>query len=237
MNRDNIKRKIKALLAKTTENGASESEAISAMNKAQQLMLEHFISENEIIDPFIKEKCVFKSVDLVKSGYDLSLFYCFLSKLFDCEHYYTRTKITFFGFEDDVDLCIYFYYFISKSCLKEKDKFIKSDEFKKLRKHCHGRTLAASFIDGFISSVSLKIDAMYFSRERNMKKEVGLMVIEKQQRVKEQFQEFNLSIRTVASKQRDNECNAFLSGLDEGNNLSITQGIGKCAEEKILMLE
>lgn len=73
--KDSIKLKIKALLSKTTENGATEAEALSALKKAQSLMLEYFISEHDLVDPYISEKCIFKEVDIIQSAYDMKVFY------------------------------------------------------------------------------------------------------------------------------------------------------------------
>jgi hypothetical protein len=48
--KESIMGKIKALMAKTTDNGASEAEAANAMKMAQRLMAEHAIEAAEIVD-------------------------------------------------------------------------------------------------------------------------------------------------------------------------------------------
>ena len=234
---DIIKKKIKALLAKTTENGASESEAINALNKAKELMMEYLISEHDLADPFAFEKCVFKEIPKDKSGYNMTLFLNALSKLFDCEYFYTSTKVTFFGFEQDTELCAYFYSFIIRSCLNEKEKYLKSEEAYILKNVYHGRTLAASFIKGFIIGISDKMKKMYKDRERNLSKEVGLMVIEKKDKVFRQFEAQNLKIRKIKTDIDIKEQNAFFKGQERGNEVELVQGINSSTNKPLALCQ
>ncbi len=56
--KNKIKKKIKALLAKTTENGASKEEAINALKKASELMKLYLISESDLEESIVNEKRV-----------------------------------------------------------------------------------------------------------------------------------------------------------------------------------
>lgn len=230
--REKIKSKIKALLAKTTDNGASKEEMESALLKAKQLMVDFFISEHDLQDPYISEKCVLKEVSLIKSGYDLTGFYNSLTKLFDCHYYYNSKRIAFFGFEEDTELCAYFYNFIIKSCLIEKSKYLKSEDYKNLKSIYHGRTLNASFIRGFMNGVSVKMKALYNDRKLELSKDkYSLVVIEKKSKVDNQFEGLDLKIKTSKVNQFLAEESAFNSGKKIGNQLSITQGVNQSKKE------
>lgn len=224
-NTQRIKDKIKALLLKTIDNGATKEEMESALSKANQLMLQFFISEHDLKEESIINTCVLKQTDFVKSGYDLSIFYADLAYLFDCEHYYNNTRICFFGFEQDAELCCYFYNMIAKTCLKEKDKFIKSRSYSILKKRYHGKTLVSSFIKGFLVEVTLKMKQMYKDRQSNIPESYGLMVIQKQEKVKEEF--YNLNINLTKSKQKalKAESIAFQLGIEQGKKVNLIQGI------------
>lgn len=231
--REKIKVKIKALLAKTTDNGASKQEMESALAKAKQLMLDFFISEHDLKDPYISEKCVLKEVPLIKSGYELGMFYNSLTRLFDCYYYYNSKRIAFFGFDEDVELCAYFYTFIIKSCLLEKDLYMKSEDYKFLKKHYHGRSLSASFIKGFMKGVCDKMEKLYNDRKTELSAEkYGLVVVKKKEKVKNQFNELNLKIKTKQVKQAIVEKQAYNQGNKIGKNLSLTQGINHSKNSK-----
>jgi hypothetical protein len=224
--RETIKRKIKALLSKTTDNGASKEEMESALQKANKLMVDFFISENDLSDPYIAEKCILKEVQLVKSGYDFGFFFSSLVNLFDCQYYYNNKHIAFFGFEEDTELCAYFYNFIIKSCLKEKVKYMKSSDYKGLKQFYHGRTLSSSFIKGFVKGVSIKINQLYNDRKLEISTErYGLVVTEKKIKVENQFKALDLEISRCSVKQVIAENTAYNSGKEIGKDLSITQGV------------
>ncbi|CAL2095837.1 conserved protein of unknown function [Tenacibaculum sp. 190524A02b] len=235
--REKIKAKIKALLAKTTDNGASKEEMEAALSKANQLMVSFFISEHDLKDPYIAEKCVLKEVPLVKSGYDLTNFYNSLTRLFDCHYYYNSKRIAFFGFEEDTELCGYFYNFIVKTCLKEKAKYMKSKDYAYLKQLYHGRTLAASFIKGFINGISSKMNKMYNDRKTELSSEkYSLMVIDKKTKVKDQFESLNMKIKSVSMKQIIAEESAFNQGKKIGKNINLVQGVNQSKKQSTLSL-
>lgn len=220
-----IKNKIKALLSKTVDNGATKEEMESALTKANQLMIEFFISEHDLKDSEIINKCVSESFELTKSGFDLTLFYADLATSFDCKFFFNKERITFFGYEEDVALCGYFYTMISKTCLKEKDAFLKTEKYVLLKKYRHGRTLASSFIKGFLVEVILKLRKMYQDRKKNIPETYGLMVIEKEKRVNDEFMDLKLKIRTKKQAPIKGERQAFEYGLRKGEEVALIQGI------------
>lgn len=234
--KESIKRKIKALLKKTTENGATESEAISALQKAKELMMEHFISEHELNDPYANENCISVSTPLFKTAYDVTNIYPALCLLFDCEHFWDRKNLTFFGYEEDVQLCLYFYNFILKACFAEKDKYAQSLEYQKLKQRYHGRTLVSSFIKGFIIAICIKIHDIYDERKSSVSEFVGLAIIEKNKKVKQQYDAMNFRTRTIGIKQIEAEAEAFKLGYSKGKDMALTQGLNEKEREGMLAL-
>lgn len=222
---------------RTTENGATEAEAMTAVNKAKELMMEYFISEHEITDPYIAEKCVYKEVDRKKSAYDLNIFLPYLCRTFDCKHYYNKKKVTFFGFEEDTELCVFFYEFIIKACMKEKERYATTLDYKASSLAYSGRSLVASFIRGFLTGVCIKMNDMYKCRKADLTHEVGLMVIQKEKRVEQQFADKEKNIRSAKPNNGNYEATAFRSGVKKGQDVQITQGIAQQKQESSLMLE
>lgn len=232
-NNEKIKNKIKALLSKTVENGATKQEMESALQKANELMTQHFISESEIKDDSLKEKLVSKSFDASKNKNMFSIFSSSLALLFDCKCYYSSmTKsITFFGHETDVDMCGYFYSLIIESAIKEKNQYIKSKEYKCSKKFgYHGKTLTSSFIKGFLVEVSKKMQEMYKDKKSNIEKGTGLTVYEKNKKVESAFMNLNLNIRKSTTRIKA-QSEAYSDGKNRGQNFNITQGVsqGKAA--------
>lgn len=231
-NKDLIVKKIQALLAKNTDNGATEHEAISAIKMANTLMQKYFISENDIKDPFVAEKCKMVEVRLIKSSYDFGIFYEDLSDLFDCKHFYNNQIITFYGFEQDAELCGYFYSLIVRSALREKDKYMQSKEAIRLKNYYHGRTIAASFIKGFLIRIAEKMREMYKEKQTNIPQSYGLVLVKKKQKVDEQFSSLGLKIKEVTGSDINiGTSKAFIAGEKVGDDFHITQGINDCKKQ------
>lgn len=257
---EKIKRRISALLDKTVDNGATKEEMNSALEKANALMLEFFISENDLKRDQNKDiivKCVSKTVDLIKTHYDLSMFHYNLGVLFDCKSftrtYYVKSNlkkkktitgqtVTFFGYETDVELACYFLQMIERSCIKEKDRFLQSFDYMCLKKQtkAHGKTLVSSFITGFVFEVSSKLDYLYSDRVRNIPQSYGLMVIDKKKNVEKQYEEFQLDFKMGKARNKNYQIGdekAYEKGLERGKNFELVQGIGEDDdEEEILYL-
>lgn len=238
--RDRIKAKIQALLAKTTANGASQEEAIAAMAKAQELMKQHMIEENDLNDPYLSEKCVTKFCPRFKSSYDLTIIFSDLCSAFDCEHYYNNNTVAFFGFEEDVDLCIYFYDFIIKACMKAKEEYKKGEDYYNYTHQLgyHGRTLVASFVKGFQLIVCEKLNALYSERTSQYSREVGygLVVVKKKKRVNDEFKIENPSLKIHRSNLEVGCDGAYREGVEEGAKTNITQGVNKAKESNTKQL-
>lgn len=232
MSNNKIISKIKALLSKTIENGASPEEQNSAQKKAEQLMLENFISEHQLKDEgFIKE-CKPCKVEIIKSAYDMSLFYNSLAKLFDCRAYYNSYYITFFGYEQDTELCAYFYSLVVSSCLEAKNNYLKSDHYKAAKKNYHAKTLAASFIKGYLITIKQRFKGMLLERNSNIEQVYGLVVADKISEVNNQFDKFkDFHIKKVYQKPISVEKEVFKEGLKSGLRLNLNGGL-KSSESK-----
>lgn len=224
--KDKIVAKINALLAKTTDNGASQAEMESALSMASKLMVQHFISEHDIKDSTIADKCVLKEVPISKMAYDVTLFYPVLAKLFDCKYYYNKKRIAFFGYKQDTELCAYFYSLIIRTCLHEVENFKKSENYTLLKNQYHGRTLISSFIKGFVIKVGEKMYEMYKNRESSLPPQYGLMISRKIKKVENEFQDHGVKIHTRKTSQEIRaELVAFDAGVQRGDSVNLIQGI------------
>jgi len=225
MKNEKILKKIKALLSKTVDNGATEQEALIALSKANELMLEHYITEFDLKD--VEEaKLVTIEVPLYKTSYDLSLLYEPIAKMFDCISYYNSQRVAFFGFEDDVVLCDYFYNTITKVCFKEKEVFQNSKKYRDLKRYgFHGKTIISDFIKGFVGSISFKMYVMYKNRKSSIPIEKGLVVLEKEQKVKVEFDNLSLKLKKARCKDLTYSTEAFHEGKDKGSEFDILQPI------------
>lgn len=144
------KRRITALLQKTVENGASEGEAMLAMKKAGELMLQFNLSMDEVT--LREEKCVTKMFDEPWGNRD-ALWYCFDGLQRFCEvkvwiHHGLKGKSwAFFGLESDVDMALYLCRVIVRAEETALADYKRSEHYKNYTGH--RRTASVNFTQGF----------------------------------------------------------------------------------------
>lgn len=223
-NTDNIKKKIQALLNKNIENGATEAEAIAALTKATELMQQYYITENDLKEHFEVEKCELREIPKYKTAYKIDFWYNALSNLFDCQNYYTKTKVCFFGYKDDLDLCEYFYHVITRTAFKEAELFKKSNKYQMLKQYRSGRMLVSSFVKGFMAGIGDKMFEMYQNRKSTIPYEKSLVLVEKAAKVEKEFND-TFNFKTVKSK-ITGVAEAFKQGVERGEQVELNRAIG-----------
>jgi len=201
--RDRALKRIKALLSKTEENGASMEEAKSALEKASLLMKEYFITLTDIED-LKDDPIIVESTPIIKIKEDIGQFYPIICKLFDLRHFFNSENLTFVGYKTDVKVGIYLYKKIVNGLLSDLLEFKKSAKFQKLKLHYHGSSLRRDFITGWIYSIQQKVDDLYSEREGkiNTENKTGLILLKKEN-VDKKFSEFKVK------KSRNSDVNVF----------------------------
>lgn len=235
-----VKGKIRALLNKTVENGASEQEAMLALKKANELMLENFISEHDLegVEP---EKIIEVREPIVVASYDFTLFYGSLARLFDCENFWTTGRkgdIVFFGFESDAKLAMYFYRLVMKAAFNSIEEYKKSFEFTHAKAFygMHGKTLVSSFVKGFTIRLAERLREMYQQRKASVPYGMGLMVIEKDEQVEAEFNKQHPKVKGHKVNLDNLSREAFRAGVEDGEKLDLVQPLAEGVKVDTLQL-
>ena len=113
MNNNNIKEKIKKLLALSADN-PSDAESYAALQKAQELMAQYKIEQKDIMTEDQIKKCIHRKTTLTygsrSSDHFLSELASIIAENFCCVDYISRVRgtqtnrVCFMGMEDDVEI-------------------------------------------------------------------------------------------------------------------------------------
>lgn len=225
-NKEGIVKKIRALLSKTEGNGATKAEAEIALSKAKDLMQAYFISEHDITDPYAYKTCVMKHIERYKSGYKLDWFIVSLTELFDCLVWLEdRNHVIFYGFEQDVELCEYFYHYLVRVILHEKDMYMMSLEAMELKDTMSVKSITKSFLFGFQKGLNEKLKELYNDRNKHIEK-VGLVLYDKMNNVRDQLdKQHGLKVRYFNQKTNIKSMDALQEGMEKGRQIDINQGL------------
>lgn len=225
-NKESIKNKIKALLEKTEDNGATKAEAEAALTKAKDLMAAYFISEHDIKDSYAYKTCVFKRITKYKSGYTIDSFIIQMARLFDCLVYVQGKEIVFYGFEQDVDLCEYFFHYLTRVILHEKDMYMMSLEAMELKdRNIPTKSIISCFLFGFQQGLREKLESLYLQRNKQIHEESGLVVFDKINNVEQQLSKIGIKIKYSNRKVLLKSEEAQQEGYDKGLQIDLHQGL------------
>jgi hypothetical protein len=166
-----VKRKIRALIEKTPENGATEAEFMFAMKKVGELLTQYNLNMTEVT--LREEVCTTKTFNSGSKRRDvLWNISSGLATFLGLKHYYTRSHTGmiwhFFGLEQDVDMALYLCEFVQKAERTATAEFKRSDIYKSFT----GNRIVAtnSFQNGFGRRVRDRLIDMAREAEREERK-------------------------------------------------------------------
>lgn len=237
--REAISIKIKALMTRTTENGCTEAEAISASKKVQELMNDYDISMSEVEvanEEFIKG-------DMVSEGSNRSNVHFLINKI----GYFTDTKVylsrkmgynhrtgrrktnsivyTFFGTRKDVEVAKFLYSMLGASIEFNLKQYKKTDTYKNNHRDS-GQTKSTSFRMGMVNRLSVRLTEIK-DAQKIANTEAGVMLYDKSAIVAIKFKELlNLKLGKERSAQSRNIDGAsYKSGQSAGDKVNFNSGV------------
>ena len=234
---ESVKRKVRALLARNVENGASIAEAETCLEKAYQLLDEFNLDIEELLkdtDPNTKK--VIKE-ELYVSGNispELKYLYNAVAKLFHCEIVTSRRVAAGYKYRVVYIQCI------GNPINVEKVKYFMSlfeDTIQKAIKqeYITGLRNINSFRRGFYMSLANKAYTMINERDKKEKEEekkqssTALVLVEDKKNIEEYMaQEFpNLVQRTINFNNygKSTERNSFNKGQSYGNSMGFNDAV------------
>ena len=174
-----VKRKIRALTAKTIEAGATEAEAVAAMEKVGELLETFNLNLNEV---FLKAETYTKKTFEIGSKHmgifdyvavaigDFTETKTWSTVFYSTERRRHERALVFFGLESDVEMALYLTNIIGEAFKTTYAEFKASDDYRSYVGH--RRSLHANFLRGFGSRLSKKLRSLKTERE-NMEKEAA----------------------------------------------------------------
>lgn len=232
--RESLLKRIRALRAKTVENGCTEGEAMSAAAKVAEMMAEYDLSQSEVE----RSETLFKQAERPVSdeiGIRLWKLAMAIDKLCSTSSFtdypdLQATKITFFGREDDVMVAGYILD-IAESALRTSTR--KHDATHQFYRAALRRRRRIAFIDGMIETMSASIREIAWTRQRT---EAGRgLVVSKNAMVAAEMNRIGLRLSSWDARQSYDFDPSFDQGRAAGKDVRFTPGLAEA--EKVALLE
>ena len=227
---DRLKTRIQGLRAKTTANGCTEGEALSAAAKVAELLDRYDLS---LTDVEIREAPCERRDFETRRKKRIPLDDCIgaIALFCDCRVWREKNpageaRYVFFGLRTDVEVAHYLTELIDAAVRAELGRFKTGADYQRFR-HQERHVANASFTLGMVASIAQKLMAMKAERDRANAGAGRDLVVLKTAVVDAELDKLDLKLRTVRRPARRVAPTAYEAGGAAGASLAINPGIGK----------
>ena len=260
-----IKIRIHKLLQRTSSNGCTENEAMTAAALAGQLMDQYNLNITDI--QILQTGCKREIIDLknARSG-PLGSMAVAIARYCDVKVWQTPGrrnhkgqvvepgKLNFFGLESDVEMATYLLDIVEKACDKELAAFKQSDYWKENyegQRRGVGRSATVGFKNGFSIRICGRFKEMKAERNEELRKRqeelnealgperrertARNLVAVKTKRVEDEFRKLGISLSRGSRGGNGGDYSAYGQGRSAANNVGLHAGVG--GQSQVLALK
>lgn len=228
-NRDKIIDRVRALLAKTVENGCTEAEALAAAETAARLMEEYEVSRDDV-DSVKDDRYGIRTIDnLASKGNRMHpAQYCLqaIARFCNVRVWRSGSQIKLFGSEADTEFAKYLTTIVQIAMEREVAAYLRGPD---RPAGVHGASLRASFLHGMAHRVSGRLNELSRQRTQRMQStEKGTaLVVVKDQEVARRFSQLGMKLKSGGSRTTTvRSGNAYQAGQRAGDRVSFGKPIG-----------
>lgn len=222
---DRLKARIQGLRAKTTDNGCTEAEALSAAAKVAELLDRYDLS---LTDVEIRDAACERLEYEARHKKRIPLEDCIgaIANFCDCRVWREKTptghpRYIFFGLRSDIEAAHYLTELIDLAVRSELGRYKTSREYQQFR-HQDRHVANASFTLGMVISIAEKLTAMKAGRDQANNNAGRHLVVLKSAVVEAELARLDLKLKTVQRPTRMVSPDAFDAGGAAGASLAIT---------------
>ena len=226
---DKLKGRIRALLAKTVDNGCTEEEALAAAAKVAELIDRHDLS---LTDVDLRGTACERTVYETRHKKRMPIADCIGAVAHFCDCRVWREKgdegelrYVFFGLPADAEAAASLTSLIDGAVRSALGRYKTSRAYLRFR-HQERHLANASFALGMVGSIAAKLEAMKAGRDRANVDTGRNLVVLKSSIVDEELRNLGMTFRTSRSAGRTVSPDAFEAGETEGTSFTVAPGSG-----------
>lgn len=219
-NRENIFNKVRALLAKTTDNGCTEAEAMMALEMAEKLMERHEINEDDLrLDD---EKAIIQFSDMKdpqnirwKIGY-------WIAKFTETYTYGHKKSVKFAGLKSDVDFAIWLSETLTTFVQAQLKSYMWANGYQSFQGAKRNRIIN-SFIIGCCSRINVKLKQIIDNRKIIVNS--NALVLAKQALINEAIKDIKIGKSDNRGRKNKIYYDIYAAGQKAGDNASFERPV------------
>ena len=227
--------KIKALLNRTVENGASLSEAEIALKKANELIAKHHITEFELKNFSQKEECEEVKIKFKRISNHIKSLFASVADAFECEYCYNTHFGTFFGYKTDIIIAEHIFNFVLSALEYEISEYKKTYDYQDDISVYSPNKVVNSFIGGFVAKIEQKLLELTKEKEDIVQHVTGTSLIcLKKQALTTSFNLKHPNIKISVLKTAPSLSSAYRAGLESAENYNLNRPLETNDTQKLI---
>lgn len=227
---DKLLTRIRALRAKTVDNGCTEAEALLAAGKVAELLDRYDLSLTDVeLREAVCEELAYETVRRKRVPLDECV--GAIADFCDCRVWREKTpagaaRFVFFGLRADIEAAHCLTELVEAAVRSELGRFKTSADYRKFR-HQERHMANASFTLGMVASIADRLADMKAARDAANRGTGRDLVVLKHSVVDAELAKLGLQLRTVYRPRRTVSPDAYDAGGSAGAAFSVDPGIRK----------
>lgn len=228
--RDATLARIRALTAKTVDNGCTEAEATAAAAMVDKLLALYEIDFDEVA---LREQELVE-VTVAGGNHAVTMAALNIAKFCDCKAWTTehRTKIAYYGFPVDTEIAEYLTLLFIRAIDREVSNFSAFNQDFNLQNKTGRNDMLHSFRIGMASRLGDRLVELKSKRDFTQRGTGRDLVAIKLPLVEAAFAKLNLALSAGSRGRSVRHSGAYVAGRSAAEGVAINQGIASYAEKR-----
>lgn len=248
-----IVRKIKALQAKTPENGCTEEEVIEASRIIGILLDEYNLTMTDV--ELGSQRCVERFIMTDSKRNEPPISYCMQGIAHYCDieiwkilkwvyfpnekeinkRHQKRLHYDLFGLEKDVEVAEYLYHVINSAIQREYKNFVQTDNYQRITGKGNKKIASNSFQRGLVQRIDTRLYLMKKERNSTIMESTGRDLIPlKNNLVMREKNLLGYNFTEGKTRHFYNDFGSYHQGMKAGDKVSLNKGIGSSKKPQLL---
>ena len=229
-NRDKLIHKIRALMAKTVENGCTEAEMLSAMSMAQAMMDAYDVSLDDI-EETKKEEAVKDTMKDMRDPHHIRNNLCVRISEFTNTKVYThqpkvqKYKFNFVGLRSDIDFAMWLLEHLTLFVQKELKNYLWAHGYQSLDASSKRRVING-FVLGCTNRINQRLAELINQGEDKRNDNANALIVIKNDLIDRKMQELGLQLRIPRQRGSRIHHNSYGAGQSAGGRATFGRPVG-----------
>lgn len=229
-NRDNLLKKIKALMAKTIENGCTEAEAMSALSMAQAMMDAYDVTEADLQDTKAESAIRDTMKDMrdphhIRSHLTVRISEFTNTKCYRTEYKPQKWRYNFIGLASDVEFAMWLTETLTMFVQKELKNYIWSNDYTSLSPN-QKRRIIMGFVLGCCNRINERLNDLMEKSEVAASNNANALVVIKNALIDRKMTELGLTLSKGRRRGTRINDNAYGAGRAAGDGANFGRPVG-----------